>query len=128
MHRHPRGCAVGVELDVERSHVGSEGEPGSNTVVLAERVVDSCVLISDGELLSRHAIVVRDLRDIPSSKAGRISVVASLHVGRSPIQVAMEVHLLARVLTLVYEVSICLPCGSYMEVTYCSDLLSRHPC
>lgn len=61
VHGHPRGSAIGVELDVERSHMRLESKPGSNSVVLAESVVDSCVLISNSKLLTNHAVIVRYL-------------------------------------------------------------------
>jgi hypothetical protein len=70
MHGDPCGSAIGIELDIERSHMGSESESRSDAVVAAERVIKSRVLVSDSKLLARHATVVWDLRDVPGSEDG----------------------------------------------------------
>ena len=98
VHGHPRSGAVGIELDVERSHVGIESDAWSDAVALAEGVVDGGILVTDGKLRTDCAFKIWDFSDIPSSKAGWVAVVSTLFSALGSVEVAMEVHLFTGVI------------------------------
>ena len=59
--------------------MGLECKSRSNIVILAETIIDSCILLSNSKLLTNHATVICYLVWVPRCKAKRVSVVGALY-------------------------------------------------
>ena len=76
-----------------------ECQSGRNGGPIANRIVDSGILISDRERTSDRQIgIVRYLAEIPNRVAGRVSIILTLSVVGGTIQEAMEIHFFAWVI------------------------------
>ena len=96
---HPRCSPINVELDIQWSPVCLECQSGGYGGTITNRVVDSSILVSDRKRTSDCQIaIVRYLADVPNRVASGIPKILALGVIVCTVQIAVEVHLLTRVI------------------------------
>ena len=69
MERDPGSTGAGVEFNVERGHVGLEGQTWRYELALAALVVVGVAQVANGELRASVTGKLRNLRRIPGSEA-----------------------------------------------------------
>lgn len=75
-----------------------ESQPRRDAIVLADVIVRGAIWVTNRELSARHDPVVAGNRaNVPSRETDWVTIVLALSTVRGSIQVAVEVHLFARV-------------------------------
>lgn len=80
--------------------MSTKGDSRRDSIVGTKGVIDRCVLIPNSELNPSCTAEIRNLADVPCRETGWVAIVPALNSRIGSVQIAMEVHLLARIVLI----------------------------